>query len=192
VKHLVIGTTNSGKVIEIRSGLSGLKGWILDPAPPPASEIEETGTAFIENAVQKALHFSGFGDEFTLGDDSGLCVDALGGRPGIHSARYAENVAARMRRLLIELKDVPTERRTAYFVCALAVARQGRLVWTVERAVHGRIAFAPSGDNGFGYDPVFFLPELGRTMAELDTEQKNRLSARGQALDELRKFLDSL
>jgi XTP/dITP diphosphohydrolase len=192
VKYLVIGTTNDGKVIEIRSGLAGLKGWTLQSLPRSTPTIEETGSTFRDNAVQKAVHFSGFVNELTLGDDSGLCVDALDGRPGIHSARYAENVTARMQKLLEEMKGVPAEKRTAFFVCALAVAQRGQLIWTVERRVHGRIAFSPSGDNGFGYDPVFFMPELGRTMAELSTEDKNRLSARGQALAELERFLNSL
>jgi XTP/dITP diphosphohydrolase len=192
VKYLVIGTTNDGKVIEIRSGLAGLKGWTLQSLPPSISTIEETGSTFKDNAVQKAVHFSRFVNELTLGDDSGLCVDALDGRPGIHSARYAENVNARMQKLLDEMKSVPAEKRTAFFVCALGVAQRGQLIWTVERRVYGCIAFSPSGDNGFGYDPVFYMPELDRTMAELSTEDKNRLSARGQALAELERFLNSL
>jgi XTP/dITP diphosphohydrolase len=192
VKELIIGTSNSGKVIEIRSGLGGLHGWTLDVLPPGLPSIEETGTTFRENAIQKAVHFSGWVRERTLGDDSGLCVDALGGRPGLHSARYAETVIARMQKLLDEMKDVPAGKRNATFVCALAVAHQRRLVWSVERQVEGRIAFAPSGNNGFGYDPVFYLPALGCTMAELSTEDKNRLSARGQALAELKKFLESV
>jgi XTP/dITP diphosphohydrolase len=192
VKQLLIATTNSGKVVEVRSGLSGLEGWRLKPVPASTASIEETGATFSENAAQKAIHFSMHGNELTLGDDSGLCVDALGGRPGVHSARYAESVDARIRKLLEELKDVPEKERTAFFVCALAVAQRGKLVWTVERRVYGRIAFVPSGANGFGYDPVFFLPDLGRTMADLSTEDKNRLSARGQALAELKIFLNSL
>jgi XTP/dITP diphosphohydrolase len=191
VKRLIIGTTNSGKIIEIRSGL-GQTDWILDPIPPSTPPIEETGTTFTENAAQKAVHFSRFVNELTMGDDSGLCVDALGGRPGLHSARYAESVTARINKLLKEMQGVPDEKRTASFKCALAVALRGKLVWTVERSVHGRIALAPSGDHGFGYDPVFFLPDRGCTMAELSTEDKNKLSARGQALADLKIFLDSL
>jgi XTP/dITP diphosphohydrolase len=192
VRTLVIGTTNDGKVIEIRSGMSDLAGWNIETLPPSIPSIEETGLTFAENAAQKAVHFSRWVKDLTLGDDSGLCVDALGGRPGIHSARYAESVTARMNRLLGEMQGVPVDRRTASFVCALALARHGEIIWSVEKKVEGRIAFAPAGNNGFGYDPVFFMPDLGRTMAELSTEDKDRLSARGQAVSALRDFLKSL
>jgi XTP/dITP diphosphohydrolase len=136
VKRLTIATTNAGKVIEIGSGLEGLTDWLLESLPPDTPPIEETGTTFTENAVQKALHFSRTVEGPTLGDDSGLCVAALGGRPGLHSARYAETVTARMEKLLGELKDVPEKERQAHFVCALAIAEQGKVIWTVEREVH--------------------------------------------------------
>ena len=189
MKRLVIATTNAGKVIEIRSFLENLDDWLLEPLPPETTPIEETGTTFTENATIKATHFSRFVPDLTLGDDSGLCVAALGGRPGIHSARYAESVTARIEKLLSEMKDVPEGQRDARFVCALSIAWKGQLIWTVECDVYGQIAFKPSGGNGFGYDPVFYLPERGCTMADLSTEDKNRLSARGQALAELREFL---
>jgi len=189
VKRLIIATTNAGKVIEIRSALGDVPGWFLEPLPPGISAVEETGDTFMANAIQKAEHYSRLVDDITLADDSGLCVAALGGRPGVHSARYAENPAARIRRVLREMETVPDERRDAAFYCALALARHGKIIWTVERHVNGVIAHSPSGTGGFGYDPVFLLPELNRTMADLDTEQKNRLSARGKSLAELRKFL---
>ena len=187
--RLIFATTNAGKVIEIRSALGDVPGWFLDSLPPGIAAIEETGDTFMANAIQKAEHYSRLVDDMTLADDSGLCVAALGGRPGVHSARYAENPAARIRRVLQEMETVPDEQRDAVFYCALALARRGTLIWTVERRVNGVIAHSQSGTGGFGYDPVFLLPELNRTMADLDTEEKNRLSARGKSLTELRKFL---
>jgi XTP/dITP diphosphohydrolase len=187
--RLIIGTSNEGKVIEIRSALGELPGWSLEPLPSSIPVIEETGETFIENAVQKAEHYSRFVPHLTLADDSGLCVDALDGRPGVHSARYAAGPAARIERLLGEMKGVPDDRRQATFYCALALARSGTIIWTVQSDVSGVIAHAPSGTSGFGYDPVFLLRELNRTMADISTEDKNRLSARGKALAHLRNFL---
>ena len=189
MKRLIIATTNAGKVIEIRSALGDVPGWVLDSLPPGLPTIEETGDTFIASAIQKAEHYSRFVDDVTLADDSGLCVEALGGRPGVHSARYAENPPARIRRVLHEMESVPDGQRDAVFYCALALAERGKIIWTVEGNVAGVIAHSPSGTRGFGYDPIFLLPGLNRTMAELNTEEKNRLSARGKALSELRKFL---
>jgi len=189
VKRLIIATTNAGKVNEIRSALGELPGWSLDPLPPEIPAIEETGETFLANAILKAEQYSKAVDEWTLADDSGLCVVALEGRPGVHSARYAENPAARILRVLREMDAVPNARRDAVFYCALALAQDGKTIWKVQCAVPGSIALAPSGTGGFGYDPIFLLPELDRTMAQLNMEQKNRLSARGKALAELRKFL---
>lgn len=192
MKRLIIATTNAGKVIEIRSALGNVPGWSLDPLKPGIHTIEETEDTFLGNAIQKAKHYSkytGFNDDWTLGDDSGLCVAALAGRPGVHSARYAANPAARIQRLLGEMESVPDSRRDAVFYCALAIAQRGKIVWTVQCKVAGFIAHSPSGTEGFGYDPVFLLPERKQTMAELNTEEKNRLSARGKALGKLRKFL---
>jgi non-canonical purine NTP pyrophosphatase (RdgB/HAM1 family) len=189
VKRLVIATTNEGKVIEVRSALGAVPGWFLDVLPPGIPSIEETQDTFLGNAVQKAEHYSRFIDDLTLADDSGLCVRALGGRPGVHSARYAENPPARIKRLLHEMQSIPDAERDAVFYCALAAARGGKIIWTVTCDVQGVIAKKPSGTEGFGYDPVFLLPERKRTMAQLNTEEKNRLSARGKALAELHKFL---
>ena len=189
MKRLVIATTNAGKVIEIRSALGAVPGWFLDVLPPGISGIEETQDTFMGNAVQKADHYSRFIGDLTLADDSGLCVRALGGRPGVHSARYAANPPARIERLLGEMHAVPDAGRDAVFYCALAIARQGEIIWTVECNVAGVIAKAPAGTEGFGYDPVFLLPERKQTMAQLNTEDKNRLSARGKALAELHKYL---
>ena len=189
MRRLIIATTNAGKVIEIRSALGDVPGWVLDPLPPGILPIEETADTFLANAILKAEQYSRFVEDITLADDSGLSITALGGRPGVHSARYAENPAGRIRRVLQEMETVPEAQRDAVFYCALALARRGTIIWTVERHVNGVIAYSASGTGGFGYDPVFLLPELNRTMAELNTEEKNRLSARGKSLAELRKFL---
>jgi XTP/dITP diphosphohydrolase len=189
MSRLVIGTTNSGKVIEIRSALGEVPGVLLEPIPAGVPDIEETGDTFLENAILKAEHYSKFVPDLTLADDSGLSVAALRGRPGVHSARYAENPAARIRRLLGEMKTVPDGKRQAVFYCALALARSGRIVWTTQSEVSGVIARSASGSEGFGYDPVFLLPELNRTMGELSIEDRDRLSARGKALAQLRNFL---
>jgi XTP/dITP diphosphohydrolase len=190
--RLVIATKNPGKVIEIRSALGELPEWPLEPIPSHIPSIEETGTTFMENAILKAERYSKFVGDLTLADDSGLCVAALGGRPGVHSARYAPDPSSRIRRVLQEMQSVPDGQRNAVFYCALTLARNGKTIWTVQGEVAGVIAYAPFGTGGFGYDPVFLLPELNQTMGELSTEDKNRLSARGKAVAELRKFLVSL
>ncbi len=189
MKRLIAGTTNAHKVHEIRSALSTLAGWTVEALPEGVPDVEETGSTFLENAIQKALHFSRHVDGLVLADDSGLCIDALGGRPGIRSARYAEDAEARIARVLGEMELIADAQRNARFVCALALARSGGLIHTVEGEVAGRITRAPSGDHGFGYDPIFYLPELGRTMAELTTGEKERVSHRGRALAELVKHL---
>jgi XTP/dITP diphosphohydrolase len=189
VTRLIIATTNAGKIIEIQSALGEVPGWTLDSLPPGTPSIEETGSTFIENAILKAQHYSQLVGDLTLADDSGLCIAALGGEPGVHSARYAATPPARIERVLREMHCVPDGRREAVFYCALALARAGEIVWTVQGDGAGIIGHVPSGNSGFGYDPVFVLPELNLTMADLSTEDKNRLSARGKALAELRKFL---
>jgi len=190
VKRLAIGTTNLYKVQEIRSALITLTGWTVETPPHRTPDVEETGSTFLENAIQKALHFSRYVDALTLADDSGLCIDALGGRPGIHSARYAHDADSRITRVLQEMDNVPDEQRSAQFVCALALARNGKLIWTVVRDVHGRITRVPAGTYGFGYDPIFYLTQHGRTMAELTAKEKEKISHRGRALVELGVFLE--
>jgi len=190
--RLVVATKNPGKVFEIRAAVGELPGWPLEPIPADVPSIDETGETFLENAILKAEHYSKFVDDLTLADDSGLCVAALGGRPGVHSARYAPDPPSRIKRILQEMESIPDGERNAVFYCALALARDGKTIWTVQQDVKGVITHAPSGTGGFGYDPVFLLPGLSRTMGELGTEDKNRLSARGKAVAELRKFLLSL
>jgi XTP/dITP diphosphohydrolase len=190
--RLIIATTNAGKVVEIHAALGELPGWLLEPSAPTIPAIPETGDTFLANAILKAEYYSRFVDDLTLADDSGLCIDVLGGRPGVHSARYAPDPPSRIKKVLQEMQGVPDGKRSAVFYCALAVARAGSTIWTVQGDVAGVIAHRAAGTGGFGYDPVFFLPELNHTMGELSTEDKNRLSARGKAVAELRKFLVSL
>ena len=187
--RLVIATKNAGKVVEIRSALGELPDWILEPIPAETPSIEETGETFIDNAVIKAEHYSKFVGDLTLADDSGLCVAALDGRPGVHSARYAPDPPSRIKKILQEMQPIPDGQRDAVFYCAITLAHAGKVLWTVQRDVAGIITRVPAGVGGFGYDPVFLLPELNRTMGELGVEDKNRLSARGKAIAQLRKFL---
>src|SRR5437867_5838837 len=158
MKRLVIATTNAGKVIEIRSALGDVPGWILDALPSGLPEIEETGDTFIASAIQKAEHYSRFVDDVTLADDSGLCVEALGGRPGVHSARYAENPPARIRRVLHEMESVPDRQRDAVFYCALALAERGKIIWTVEGNVAGVILILLRARGGSAMTPSFYCP----------------------------------
>jgi XTP/dITP diphosphohydrolase len=147
-------------------------------------DVEESGTTFAENAELKALAYARASGKLTLADDSGLEIDALGGAPGVYSARFAGKEASyeeRFRLLLEQLKGLPIEQRTARFRCAITLAEPSGYYQTVEGTLEGVIADAPRGHYGFGYDPIFFIPEFGKTSAELMPEQKNRISHRGRA-----------
>jgi XTP/dITP diphosphohydrolase len=189
VKRLVIASTNAGKLREVSMALADVADWSVESLHD-LPDIEETGASFLENAQLKAEHYSKFIDALVLADDSGLCVHALDNRPGIHSARYAPSTSERNDRLLKELDELGSGAdRTATFYCAFVVARAGKHVWSVDRKLEGSIALQPTGEYGFGYDPLFFVPELNRTLAELSAYEKNEVSARGQALRDLREFL---
>jgi len=146
-------------------------------------EIDEAEgtTSLEENAIAKAKLYAQKGGLLTLAEDSGLFVDALGGAPGVLSARFGASDRERIDRLLGELKGVPREKRGTRFVCVIALAEPGKLLGVFRGEVAGEIALEPRGSSGFGYDPVFFLRGLGKTMAELSPEEKNRISHRGQA-----------
>jgi XTP/dITP diphosphohydrolase len=147
--------------------------------------FEETATTFAENSAGKALYYSRFCDGMVLADDSGLVVPALGGAPGVYSARYAgpnATDADRVRKLLNEMKDKSGADRRAHFVCVATVANQGRAVAVVSADAQGSITTQPSGEGGFGYDPVFYFESLGRTYAEISAAEKNLYSHRGKAL----------
>lgn len=197
--ELLIATTNPGKRAEIESILKRYSLRIIslnDLSSYPT--VVEDGVTFEENALKKARTLAEFSGRVTLADDSGLEVDALGGAPGIHSARYGGEEAEDIRnnqKLLRALAGVPEEKRTARFVCVLALCAPPALgggEWLFRGECAGRIAFAPRGENGFGYDPLFFYPPLNRTFAELDREAKSRVSHRGRALKEFTAAVASL
>jgi XTP/dITP diphosphohydrolase len=192
-REIIIATKNRGKVREIRRALRGLGLHILalsDFLGVP--EIEEDGKSFTENALKKARFYSRHFGKLTLADDSGLEVDILKGLPGIYSARYAGEGASHQennRKLLKEMEGIPISKRGARFRCVIAlVSPDGRELVT-EGSCKGRIGFREVGRKGFGYDPLFILPQYGKTMAQLSMEAKNRISHRGKALRKLRKIL---
>ncbi|HEM61798.1 MAG TPA: XTP/dITP diphosphatase [Chloroflexi bacterium] len=195
-RKLLVATRNQGKVREYRRLLASLPVEItyLDQEGID-HQIVETGSTFTDNAVQKARGYASLSGLLTLADDSGLEVDALAGEPGVHSARYAGEKATdeeRYQLLLERLKGVRWEDRTARFRCVMAVAEPGGDIHTAEGVCEGLIALAPAGDFGFGYDPVFYLPEHDKTMAQLDPEVKNRISHRARAARKIRPVLARL
>jgi len=188
---IVVATKNKGKIKELEYILRDLNVQIVSQRDMNIDvEVEEDGTTFEENALKKATEIMKLSGEVTLADDSGLEVDYLNGAPGIFSARYAGEGASdadRNNKLLAELKDVPFEKRTARFVCVIAaVWPDGRKIVT-RGECHGIIHFKPVGNNGFGYDPIFFIPEYNRTMAELNSELKNKISHRAKAMELFKK-----
>lgn len=194
MSDLLLGTRNLHKIREIASILAGLSLTLRDLREfPNAPEVEETGFTFRANAELKARAWATVTGLPTLADDSGLEVDALGGRPGVLSARYAGaqgNDAANNARLLAELSGVPAERRGARYRCVIVIVGSAGLVAAAEGTCEGRIGEAPRGSNGFGYDPLFLVaPDFARTMAELDPDEKNRISHRGRALEAVRGAL---
>lgn len=189
MKRLLVASKNAGKAEEIRTILKPLNDWQLDRLPASHPDCEETGSSYLENARQKALFYSQSTNEWTVADDSGIEVDVLGGWPGIYSARFAPDDKSRNEELLRRLEGVALEKRTAQFICSLALVRSSEVVWTAEERIYGRIVFEPTGNNGFGYDPIFWNIEFGKTMAELETQVKNQVSHRGKALERLQKYL---
>jgi XTP/dITP diphosphohydrolase len=190
---LLIATNNPGKVKEYKELLAGLPLELTYPAQEGLDiEVAETGESFAENARLKATAYARASGLLTLADDSGLEVDALGGEPGIRSARYAGSGASdedRYQLLLEKLRGVPWEERIARFRCVIAVATPGGQVHIAEGSCEGIIAFEPKGEHGFGYDPVFHFQEYGKTMAELPLETKNKISHRAKAAQRAREIL---
>jgi XTP/dITP diphosphohydrolase len=193
---LLLATQNPGKLAEMRLLAEGLPFRVLGPLELGIGEApEETGATFIENAVLKARHYARLSGRLTVADDSGLSVDALGGGPGLYSARFGGEGASDADRnalLLEKLADVPTEGRQARFTSAVAVARGGEVLFEAQESVEGLIADGLRGSNGFGYDPLFFYPPFGRTFGEIPHEEKDRVSHRGKAFARLRRFLESI
>lgn len=193
---LVVATGNRGKFNEIAVLLEGLDVLIVPlDRVGPVEVPPESGDSFQENARLKAVAVARAVGRLTLADDSGLEVDALGGQPGVLSARFGgtgKTDAERNRLLLSRLEGVPPARRFARFRCAVAVADPAGSVWLTEGRCEGRIAMAPRGEHGFGYDPIFEIPSLGRTLAEVGPDVKNRLSHRGHAVRAARAILEQL
>ncbi|GAB4568139.1 MAG: RdgB/HAM1 family non-canonical purine NTP pyrophosphatase [Anaerolineae bacterium] len=196
MKKLLIATHNAGKLREYRQLLADLPLQVVELAHVGITEdVPEDGDTFAENARAKALAYARMSGLWTWADDSGLEVDALNGEPGVMSARYGGPGASdedRYRLLLQRLEGVPEHKRTARFRCVIALASPQGEVHLAEGVCEGRITTEPRGQGGFGYDPVFFVPELGRTMAELTAEEKNAISHRGRAAREAREVLARL
>ncbi len=200
VVKLLVATGNAGKAREFRQMLGADRfAWSDLSKFPSVPEVEETGRTFRANACLKAAAYARHAGMWTLADDSGLEVDALGGSPGVLSARWAQvndagtGDADNNALLLRQIRDVPDDRRTARFVCVLALARpDGRVILTVRDAVEGRIIHESRGTNGFGYDPLFLIESLDKTTAELPPDEKHRISHRGKALRRLREAMTRL
>jgi XTP/dITP diphosphohydrolase len=190
---LLLATNNKGKAREYKNLLSGVPFELVTPAEVGIStEVAEVGKSFEENARLKATTLARESGLLALADDSGLEVDALGGEPGTLSARYAGEGASdedRANYLLTKLEGVPQEKRTARFRCVIAIATPEGDVELCSGECDGFIALEPRGEGGFGYDPVFYLPELGKTMAELPLETKNKISHRGRAAQKASQLL---
>ncbi|MED0658985.1 XTP/dITP diphosphatase [Bacillus smithii] len=196
MREVVIATKNKGKALEFEQMFQPFQiqvKTLLDL--PEFPEIEETGATFEENAIIKAESVMKETKAMVMADDSGLVIDALDGRPGVYSARYAgpeKDDEANIQKVLRELEGVPLSKRTARFYCALALAIPGRETITVNGTCEGFITFEKKGANGFGYDPIFFVQGYGRTMAELLPNEKNKISHRAEALAKMRTILEQL
>ncbi|QHM14594.1 Non-canonical purine NTP pyrophosphatase [Bacillus subtilis] len=195
MKEAIIATHNPGKVKEFKEILEP-RGYDVQSLAEIGftEEIEETGHTFEENAILKAEAVAKAVNKMVIADDSGLSIDNLGGRPGVYSARYAgeqKDDQANIEKVLSELKGIEKEQRTARFRCALAVSIPGEETKTVEGHVEGYIAEEPRGEYGFGYDPIFIVKDKDKTMAELTSDEKNKISHRADALKKLSKLLEA-
>jgi len=200
VKKILVATTNPGKIAELRSMLDADVDWLGLSDFPGIAEIAEDGRTFAENARKKALGYARATGLWTLADDSGLVVDALEGAPGVHSARFSGAKEKdrslldhkNMLKVLELLEPVPKEKRTARFVCCLCLASPEEVLIETEGRLEGMIAEQEIGENGFGYDPIFFVPGIGKTVAQLTREEKNAISHRGNAIQRLKPLLERL
>lgn len=186
--QVIIASNNQGKIAEFRD-LLGVDFKPLSEMPDPI-EVEETGTTFHANARLKAETIAERYGNVTLADDSGLVVDALDGKPGVYSARYAgeeKNDRRNLEKVLSELKGVPKEKRTARFYCVIALSIPGGTTHFATGTCEGYIIHQPTGTHGFGYDPIFYVPEQMKTLAELTSDQKNKISHRAEAMQDLKK-----
>lgn len=190
---IIFATTNEGKMKEIRMILGDLGAEILSLKDAGIkADIIEDGTTFEENAVIKASSIQKISGGIVLADDSGLEVDYLGGEPGIYSARYMGEDTSydiKNRNIIDRLKEAEGDERSARFVCAIAAAFPDGCIKTTRATIEGRIGYEICGEGGFGYDPIFYIPELGKTSAEISADEKNRISHRGKALREMKEII---
>jgi XTP/dITP diphosphohydrolase len=199
-REILVASSNPGKISELKAMLGGDVEWVGLADFGEIAEIEEDGTTFAENARKKAVGYAKATGLWTITDDSGLVIDALGGEPGVKSARFSgEKEADRklldrknMAKVLGLLEGVPKEKRTARFVCHLCLASPEKILIETKGELEGLIAESQIGENGFGYDPIFFVPNLNKTVAQLSGEEKNAISHRGNAIRELKPLLNSL
>lgn len=191
-KTLLVATSNQGKLKEIKSYLSGRFDHILNLDDLHINDIfPEHGSTFLENACGKSIYYGRDWSGLTLAEDSGLEIDILQGEPGVHSARYAGPDATddqNIEKVLFKLKGIPFNQRKARFICCIVLSQKGKVVQEFQGTVEGFITIEKKGKNGFGYDPVFYYPPLGKTFAQLSRSEKNQISHRGKALKKLRDF----
>ncbi len=195
MKKVIFATKNKGKIKEIQAVLGDSYNVITMEEAGITVDVEENGKTFKENAVIKAEAIAKICGETVLADDSGLEIDYLNGEPGIYSARYMGHDTSydiKNKSLIERLDGVPDEKRTARFVCAVAAAVPGRETVVVRGTMEGIIGYEIKGENGFGYDPIFFLPEYGKTSAEISPEEKNKISHRGKALRMIAEKLNNM
>ena len=194
METIIFATKNKGKIREINAILADMDVNVISMEDAGITiDVVEDGTTFEENSMKKAVQIMEVSGKITLADDSGLEIDYLNGEPGIYSARYAgENTSYDIKNnlLLERLTGVPDEERTARFVCAIAAAFPDGTYEIVRGTIEGRIGYEIAGENGFGYDPIFYVPEYGCTTAEMDPEMKNKLSHRGNALRAMRAIME--
>jgi len=195
-RQVILATHNKHKVEELSALLAPLKIRVFSAADfPELPDVIEDGSTFEENAIKKAKEVAQFTGISAIADDSGLCVDALNGEPGIFSARYAGehgNDQANNQKLLERMSDIPDDQRTAHFISVIAFANTDGSVHTFNGTCKGKILREARGSNGFGYDPLFYIPELGMTMAELSSQEKNRVSHRARAYQRFLQWLKSM
>ncbi|OQX89713.1 MAG: non-canonical purine NTP pyrophosphatase, RdgB/HAM1 family [candidate division Zixibacteria bacterium 4484_93] len=196
MRKLLVATQNPGKLSEIVSILSPYGLEVISPMELEVRvDIVEDGQTFRENALKKALAYHRASGMLTLADDSGLEIDALDGAPGVLSSRFLgekTSYSEKMREILDMLESIPDEERTARFICEVAIVKSEDNVWFARGVLDGIIARSPSGKGGFGYDPIFYLPDTGKTLAELTPKEKNSISHRGQAFREAARMLARL
>ena len=201
-REIVVATTNPGKIAELRACLDADVRWRSLADFEEVVEVEEDGKTFADNARKKAVGYAEATGLWTIADDSGLVVEALGGEPGVKSARFSGDKPSSDDRSLIDhrniakvlelLADVPKARRAAKFVCCLCLASPEKILIETEGTLEGLITDREIGENGFGYDPIFFVPRLNKTVAQLASEEKNAISHRGNAIRKLKPILDAL